>query len=158
MALAATLCACLGLQAAEGFLRPARWTARPRVLAASMATSDSAEMRKNPSLYDSFGTAAPFTDAGAGSTSGLSRKPEVLSPAGGWDQMRAAVEGGADAVYFGLQQGFNARARASNFDVDELDVVMDYLHTRGVKGYVVINVRHLSAPCARPLDLLARRC
>lgn len=37
-------------------------------------------------------------------------KPEVLSPAGGWPQMRAAVENGADAVYFGLSD-FNARAR-----------------------------------------------
>lgn len=38
------------------------------------------------------------------------RKPEVLAPAGGWPQLRAAVENGADAVYFGLSD-FNARAR-----------------------------------------------
>ena len=37
-------------------------------------------------------------------------KPEVLSPAGGWPQLHAAVENGADAVYFGLTE-FNARAR-----------------------------------------------
>jgi hypothetical protein len=40
----------------------------------------------------------------------LRQRPEVLSPAGGWPQLRAAVENGADAVYFGVT-GFNARAR-----------------------------------------------
>lgn len=41
----------------------------------------------------------------------LKAKPEVLAPAGGWPQLRAAVENGADAVYFGVADGFNARAR-----------------------------------------------
>ena len=40
----------------------------------------------------------------------LAHKPEVLAPVGGWPQLRAAVENGADAVYFGLED-FNARAR-----------------------------------------------
>ena len=43
------------------------------------------------------------------------RRPEVLAPAGDAAALEAAVRGGADAVYFGLQ-GFNARARATNFD------------------------------------------
>ena len=47
------------------------------------------------------------------------RAPEVLAPAGDMDAMRAAVRAGADAVYFGLQ-GFNARARAANFEASEL--------------------------------------
>ena len=67
-------------------------------------------------------------------------KPEVLSPAGGWPQLRAAVANGANACYFGLQEGFNARARASNFGIDELVTVMDFLHERGVKGYLVVNI------------------
>jgi hypothetical protein len=67
-------------------------------------------------------------------------KPEVLSPCGGWPQMHAAVANGANACYFGLQEGFNARARASNFAIEELSTVMDYLHERGVKGYLVINI------------------
>lgn len=46
-------------------------------------------------------------------------KPEVLAPAGGWPQLRAAVENGADAVYFGVGE-LNARARAANFTDDEL--------------------------------------
>jgi U32 family peptidase len=57
-------------------------------------------------------------------------KPEILSPAGGWPQLEAAVNAGCDAVYFGLQEGFNARARATNFAVEELDRVMTYLHSR----------------------------
>lgn len=43
-------------------------------------------------------------------------KPEVLAPAGGWPQLRAAVENGADAVYFGLDS-FNARARCGTLPV-----------------------------------------
>ena len=92
------------------------------------------EMRKNPSLYADFGAQLRRLDATP------SKKPEVLAPAGGWEQLRVAVACGADAVYFGLQQGFNARARASNFDLEEVPRVMEYLHLHGVKGYVVVNV------------------
>lgn len=52
--------------------------------------------------------------------------------------MRAAVRAGADAVYFGLQ-GFNARARAKNFDVEGLSRALAFLHEHGVKGYVTLN-------------------
>ena len=65
--------------------------------------------------------------------------PELLAPAGNWECVRAAIENGADAVYFGLQEGFNARARAANFPVDELPKLMDTLHERGVLGYVTLN-------------------
>ncbi len=64
---------------------------------------------------------------------------ELLAPAGDWDCVRAAVENGADAVYFGLQTGFNARARAANFHLDDLPDLMRFLHRRGVKGYVTFN-------------------
>lgn len=53
--------------------------------------------------------------------------------------MRAAIENGADAVYFGLDTGFNARARAANFNVQELQRCMDLLHSANVKGYVTLN-------------------
>ena len=46
--------------------------------------------------------------------------PELLAPAGNWDCVHAAVENGADAIYFGLAAGFNARALAVNFDLEEL--------------------------------------
>ncbi len=65
-------------------------------------------------------------------------RPEVLAPAGDETSLRAAVQAGANAVYFGLT-GFNARARATNFGVEELSSTMRYLHERGVKGYVTLN-------------------
>src|SRR5215469_12236802 len=65
------------------------------------------------------------------------RKPEVMSPAGYWPQLRAAIEAGADAVYFGLKH-FTARAKVG-FSLEELPEVMRTLHRRGVKGYVTFN-------------------
>src|SRR5436190_13420936 len=66
-------------------------------------------------------------------------RPELLAPAGDRDCVRAAIENGADAVYFGLDTGFNARARAKNFDVPDLPQLMAELHRRGLKGYVTLN-------------------
>src|SRR5580658_6061927 len=63
---------------------------------------------------------------------------ELLAPAGDWEALRAAVAGGADAVYFGLSN-YNARHRATNFTSDELPKVMDFLHGRNVRGYVTCN-------------------
>jgi U32 family peptidase len=64
--------------------------------------------------------------------------PELLAPAGDWDCVKAAVENGADAVYFGLEK-FNARMRAKNFTEADLPKLMEFLHRRGVKGYVTFN-------------------
>ncbi|MBT6144558.1 MAG: U32 family peptidase, partial [Gemmatimonadetes bacterium] len=64
-------------------------------------------------------------------------RPEVMSPAGHWPELTAAVEAGADAVYFGLRH-FTARAKVG-FTVDELPDVMSTLHKRGVRGYVTFN-------------------
>jgi len=65
--------------------------------------------------------------------------PELLAPAGDWDCARAAIENGADAVYFGLECGFNARARAANFALADLPRLMEMLHLRGLKGYATLN-------------------
>ena len=65
--------------------------------------------------------------------------PELLAPAGDWDCVRAAVENGADAVYFGLDCGFNARERAKNFAVGDLPELIEFVHRRGVKAYVTLN-------------------
>ena len=65
-------------------------------------------------------------------------KPELLAPAGDRTCLLAAVENGADAVYFGLSR-HNARMRAHNFDGTDLPEVMALLHRRGVKGYVTLN-------------------
>src|ERR1041384_6387236 len=66
------------------------------------------------------------------------RVPELLAPAGDWDCAKAAVENGADAIYFGLEK-FNARMRAHNFSDADLPKLMEFLHRRGVKGYVTFN-------------------
>ncbi len=68
----------------------------------------------------------------------VTKTPELLSPAGNWDRARAAVENGADAIYFGLA-GFNARMRADNFTISDLPELMSYLHQRNVRGYVTMN-------------------
>src|ERR1700750_1803893 len=65
------------------------------------------------------------------------RKPEGMRPPGYGPQLRAAMEAGADAVYFGLKH-FTARAKVG-FDLAELPEVMRTLHCRGVKGYVTFN-------------------
>jgi len=66
------------------------------------------------------------------------RRPEVLAPAGDREALEAAVRAGADAVYFGLQ-GFNARARATNFDANVLGDTLRWLHEHGARGYVTLN-------------------
>ena len=67
-------------------------------------------------------------------------KPEILAPAGGLPQLQAAVHAGADAVYFGLSQGLNARVRSAGIAPDELEQTMQFLHAHGCKGYLAINV------------------
>src|SRR5271169_6644144 len=66
------------------------------------------------------------------------RLPELLAPAGDWECAKAAVANGADAIYFGLEK-FNARMRAHNFTAADLPKLMEFLHRRGVKGYVTFN-------------------
>ena len=86
-------------------------------------------------------TAVVSTNAAAGNfKSELSnlKSPELLAPAGDWDCAKAAVENGADAIYFGLDK-FNARMRANNFTEADLPKLMEFLHRRGVKGYITFN-------------------
>ncbi|MCX6955413.1 MAG: DUF3656 domain-containing protein [Verrucomicrobia bacterium] len=66
------------------------------------------------------------------------KRPELLAPAGDWECARAAIENGADAIYFGLER-FNARMRAKNFTQADLPALMEFLHRRGVRGYVTFN-------------------
>src|SRR5687767_8186026 len=79
-------------------------------------------------------TSSPLTAPPAAAPS----RPELLAPAGDWECAKAAVENGADAIYFGLEK-FNARMRAHNFTVADLPKLMEFLHRRGVKGYVTFN-------------------
>jgi U32 family peptidase len=79
------------------------------------------------------------TAAGSGGESPAEPvRPELLAPAGDWECARAAVENGADGIYFGLER-FNARMRAHNFTLTDLPELMAFLHRRGVKAYVTFN-------------------
>ena len=66
------------------------------------------------------------------------KKPELLSPAGDMECFFAAVENGADAVYFGLKD-FSARASADNFAIDDASKAIAYARKRSVKVYIAIN-------------------
>ncbi|MCC6166260.1 MAG: U32 family peptidase [Caldilineaceae bacterium] len=83
-------------------------------------------------------------------------KPEIMSPAGYWPQLHAAIEAGADAVYFGLTH-FSARAKVG-FTLSELPEVMRTLHRRGVRGYITFNTLvfdHELAEAAKSLAVIA---
>ncbi|MFH7244230.1 MAG: U32 family peptidase [Spirulina sp.] len=81
------------------------------------------------------------------------RRPDLLAPAGQWDCAKAAVENGADAIYFGLDR-FNARMRAENFTEADLPDLMAFLHRRGVKGYVTLNTLVFPAELAEAAQYL----
>lgn len=63
---------------------------------------------------------------------------ELLSPVGDFDCLHAAVQNGADAVYLGVSD-FNARYSAKNFNLDELNEVINYAKVRNVKVYLTLN-------------------
>lgn len=63
---------------------------------------------------------------------------ELLSPVGDFECLKAAVQNGADAVYFGANL-FSARAFATNFDNDNLKQVIEYAKLRGVKTHLTLN-------------------
>lgn len=68
----------------------------------------------------------------------LTNKIELLAPAGGIPQFFAAVENGADAVYLGGYK-YNARMKADNFTMDQLQNVINYAHLRDVRIYITVN-------------------
>lgn len=67
------------------------------------------------------------------------RVPELLAPAGGMEQLQAAVRYGADAVYLATDR-FGMRARATNFSMDELPHAVAFAHSAGVRVYVTCNI------------------
>ena len=66
------------------------------------------------------------------------KMPELLSPAGNFEKMQAALRYGADAVYLAGQR-FGMRSAADNFTVDQLDEAVAYAHARGKKVYLTLN-------------------
>jgi len=67
------------------------------------------------------------------------RRPEILAPAGDLESLQAALSSGADAVYFGLDEGFNARARAENFSLERLPETVALIHRAGARAYLTLN-------------------
>ena len=81
----------------------------------------------------------------------MSHAIELLAPAGNAAALRAAVRGGADAVYLGLDS-FNARRGADNFTLETLADACAYAHLRGVRVYVTFNTAVLPSEVARALE------
>jgi len=66
------------------------------------------------------------------------RKIELSAPAGGWGQLVAAINAGADSVYLGYKK-FGARAYAENFDMDQLKKAVNLAHNNNIKVYLTLN-------------------
>lgn len=64
---------------------------------------------------------------------------ELLSPVGNWSMLIATKQAGADAVYFGIK-GFNMRAAAQNFSLEELPEIIKFCHDNNLKAYCTINI------------------
>ena len=69
----------------------------------------------------------------------MNRKPEILAPAGTMAAVIAAINGGADAVYFG-GKSFNARHNALNMSAEEIKAAVELCHSHQVKVYITLNI------------------
>ena len=85
----------------------------------------------------------------------FSIKPELLAPAGDWESLQAAISNGADAVYLGTKE-FNARVNASNFALDEMNKVVTFCHSQGVKVYLTLNILVKNSEIQHYFDILSR--
>jgi len=79
---------------------------------------------------------------------------ELLLPVGSVEALYAAVEGGADAVYLGLDR-FNARGRAKNFSKEQFLQALVYAHSNNVKVYLTLNTLVKNNELDELVDLLA---
>ncbi len=84
-------------------------------------------------------------------------KPELLSPAGSPEALRAAVQNGADAVYLGWG-AFNARRGAKNFTDEEFADALLYCHERGVRVFLTLNTLVTDRELPAALDTAAVAC
>ncbi|NLH02459.1 MAG: U32 family peptidase, partial [Clostridiales bacterium] len=78
---------------------------------------------------------------------------ELLSPVGNIEALYAAIQNGADAVYLGGKL-FNARQYASNFDMEDLKIAVEYAHLRGVKVYVTVNILFSDKEIEKAVDYI----
>ncbi|RLC48935.1 MAG: U32 family peptidase, partial [Candidatus Cloacimonadota bacterium] len=80
-------------------------------------------------------------------------KPELLLPVGTTEAFYAALEGGADAVYLGLRK-FNARGRAKNFTVNQLQSLLKEADKNKIRVYVTLNTLIKNSELSELLDTL----
>ena len=82
--------------------------------------------------------------------------PELLAPAGGPEPFNAALAAGADAIYCGLGNDFNARRGAKNFDDESFAAACRRAHLAGARVYVTVNVAISTEEMPRVLELVRR--
>ncbi|MDD6474849.1 MAG: U32 family peptidase [Sodaliphilus pleomorphus] len=64
---------------------------------------------------------------------------EIMAPVGSWESLTTAAQGGADAIYFGIE-GLNMRSKSSvNFSLDDLNTIAAWCHERHMKSYLTVN-------------------
>lgn len=83
----------------------------------------------------------------------VNNKIELLSPAGSFEALKAAVCAGCDAVYVGMNE-FSARAYAKNFDENSIKDAIKYVHVFGVKIYVAVNIQLYDRELERAIKLI----
>lgn len=123
------LCVAFGVGLAMAFSTPT-----PSKLEKKLPQSELINRRKSPALWredlnpikNNVNSRLPL------------RPPEVMAPCGGFPQLKAAIANGADSVYLGLS-AFSARARACNFNPEELKEAVTMAHASRVKVYVALN-------------------
>lgn len=84
-------------------------------------------------------------------------RPELLSPAGSPESLRAAVQNGAGAVYLGWGD-FNARRNAKNFTDQEFSAALVYCHERGVRVFLTLNTLLTDRELPRALETARTAC
>ena len=84
-------------------------------------------------------------------------RPELLSPAGSPEALRAAVQHGADAVYLGWGE-FNARRSAKNFSDEEFREALRYCHARGVRVFLTLNTLLTDRELPKAVETAAEAC
>jgi len=66
------------------------------------------------------------------------KRPELMAPAGDWISFHTAINAGADAIYFGIDE-LNMRAKAKNFGIDEIEKIAKICKQNNVKSYLTLN-------------------
>ena len=83
------------------------------------------------------------------------KKPELLAPIQDYMSLTAAIENGADAVFFGIK-GFNMRAGAKNFTINDLPKITKIAKIHGVKTYLAINIIIYENELKKVVELLKK--